>query len=240
MNQKQDILKSIFTSFDNWSEGQSKACRQGCATCCSSNVVVTATEAELILDYILENRLERMASAALSRQSAFTAPKQTVNEFARDCFEGREPAEEAPGNPEACPFLKDNLCTIYPVRPFACRSFISQHVCTKSLPALVTNEYMTACTVVSQIIEHLGQGEYYGNLLDVLPAMLDISRYKPINDALADGARIYSARTRTLTARPLPGMLMPPEDAEAVQPLLDTIFTKRVSGKTIEDILNGK
>lgn len=194
----------------------------------------------MILDYLTDNKLEKTAERALATATAPSRPKQTINEFAADCFAGKDTEQEEEGSRDSCPFLKDDICTIYPVRPFGCRCFLSQHVCTRTRPALVTNEYLTACTVISQLVEHLGQGEYYGNLLDVVPAMLDISRYHSIAERTSNTALVHSARSRTLTAKPLPGFLLPPEDADTVTPLIDTIFKTRVEGKTVEDILNGQ
>jgi Fe-S-cluster containining protein len=240
MNTKQAILKIIYTSFSNWSSGLNQACSKGCSTCCTQNVNVTATEAELVLDYLVEQKMEQTAFRALTAAAAPSRPHQTINEFAEDCFAGKDPDQDEPGSRDTCPFLKDDLCTIYPVRPFGCRCFLSQHVCTTTRPALVTNEYLTACTVISQLVEHLGQGEYYGNLLDVIPAMLDISRYRSIAELTSNTTKVQEARSRTLTAKPLPGFLLPPEDADSVTPLIESIFTTRVGGKTVEDILNGQ
>jgi Fe-S-cluster containining protein len=240
MNIKQEILKNIYSSFADWSSRQQQACKKGCSTCCTQNVNITAVEAELILDYLVENTLQSTAIRALTSTMTPSRPQQTINEFATDCFAGKDPIQEEEGGRDICPFLKDDLCTIYPVRPFGCRCFLSQHVCTKTMPALVTNEYLTACTVISQLVEHLGQGEYYGNLLDVIQAMLDISRYHSIAEITSNTAKVQAARAQTLTAKPLPGFLLPPEDADSVTPLIEKIFKTRVGGKTIEDILNGQ
>ncbi|WP_163335908.1 YkgJ family cysteine cluster protein [Desulfopila sp. IMCC35008] len=240
MNIKQEILKIIYTSFSNWSSKQPQACTKGCSTCCTQNVNVTAAEAELILDYLVGNKLEQTALRGLSATTTPSRPLQTINEFAADCFAGKESEQEQEGSRDSCPFLKDDLCTIYPARPFGCRCFLSQHVCTRTSPALVTNEYLTACTVISQLVEHLGQGEYYGNLLDVIPAMLDISRYHSIAELATNATKIQQARSHTLTAKPLPGFLLPPEDSDSVTPLIETIFKARVEGKTVEAILNGQ
>ena len=91
-----------------------------------------------------------------------------------------------------------------------------------------------------QIIEHLGQHEYWGNMLDVLPALCDISSYKDIAGLFADPSMIIKARLRTRRARPLPGFLLLAEEQEKISPLFKAIFSTRIDGKRIEDILNGR
>ncbi len=78
------------------------------------------------------------------------------------------------GNEERCPFLEDGCCSIYDVRPFSCRCFISETVCKPGVPAVIGETYLSASSAVMQIIEHLGQGEYLGNLFDVLLALCDL------------------------------------------------------------------
>ena len=99
--------------------------------------------------------------------------------------------------------------------------------------------YLGAVTAVCQVIEHLGQKEYWGNMLDVLPALMDISENQSIAVHLNT---IYcsQARLRTLTAQPLPGFLLDEKEAELAAPLLNEIFATQIEGKSVEDILNGR
>ena len=91
-----------------------------------------------------------------------------------------------------------------------------------------------------QLIEHLGQKEYWGNMADVLLALCDIPINSKIAEKLVDPSRIMQARLRTHSARPLPGFLFTEEDEMKIRPLLQSIFTTEIGGKSIEDILNGK
>jgi hypothetical protein len=70
-------------------------CRRGCAFCCHVDVAVTPLEAI---------RLARHERAAGRRETA--------------------PATPSP-RPAPCPLLKDGACTVYDMRPFACRSLFS-------------------------------------------------------------------------------------------------------------------
>ncbi len=91
-----------------------------------------------------------------------------------------------------------------------------------------------------QLIEHLGQKEYWGNMQDVLLALCDISINREVAEKLDDSTRIMQARLRTHSARPLPGFLLSEEDERIIEPLLADIFAIRIDGKSIKDILNGK
>ncbi len=76
-------------------------------------------------------------------------------------------------------------------------------------------------------------------MLDVLPALLDISHFHEIGGCLPQ-TRIIEARLRTLTAKPLPGFLLSEEEGVKVTQLLESIFAAEVGGKRLEDILNGR
>lgn len=237
---KRRILEIIYRSFSQWSEQESWACAKGCAACCSQNVTITALEGEQILNQILAEGKEKWLAQKIDQQASPHRPEQTINEYARICLDGGEPSQENPAGPSRhCPFLEDGSCSIYQVRPFSCRCFLSKEQCSPSRPALVDNKHLAASTAISQLIEHLGQFEYWGNMLDVLPAMLDISRYAPIREQLANPNLPDSSRLLTLKASPLPGFLLGPDDYEQVAPLLETIFQETIEGKTVEAILNG-
>lgn len=75
-----------------------RTCTRGCSHCCYVPVGLTALEA----DYI-EDR---------------TGHKQNAN--VESMGKARDPKEKT-----ACPFLKDNECSIYEYRPMVCRAFLS-------------------------------------------------------------------------------------------------------------------
>jgi Fe-S-cluster containining protein len=74
------------------------ACKNGCAACCHMNVTISAIEAKHI------ETATGKARAALSESRT-----HDLAEFS--------------GKP--CPFLKDSSCSIYDVRPYACRQHVS-------------------------------------------------------------------------------------------------------------------
>lgn len=236
---KLKVLHTIYQTFDKWSHDFPAACSPGCSCCCTQNVTITALEGEEILRFVLAKDLSRWFTDALAQSRTHQPPTMTTNDFALACLEGRETDPDASHLPSPCPFLQQNLCRIYPVRPFGCRLFASTKKCSPAQPALVPDYYFEAATAVSQLVEHLGQKEYWGNMLDVLPALLDISEFREIAVHLP-GIRIIEARLQTLTAKSLPGFLLSEENGEQVSALLEAIFSATVDGKPVEDILNGK
>ncbi len=235
---KTQILFSIYDIFDKWNNGLVTACLRGCSSCCTQNVTITAVEGVAILRYILSEDKSRWLAEKLSSARSHQPPRMTTNDFAGACIEGRDVDPGHRDNLSACPFLENNLCQIYPVRPFGCRLFVSTTTCSIRKPAQISDAYFEATTAVSQLIEHLGQREYWGNMLDVLPALLDISEFRGIADHV-DSAMSIQARLQTLTAKPLPGFLLSEESAETASSLLQTIFDAEVNGRRVEDILNG-
>jgi Fe-S-cluster containining protein len=237
---KPKILHTIYQVFADWSTGFTPVCRRGCSPCCTQNVTITALEGVEILRFVVAEKLAPWLADQLKRPRAHQPAKMTTNAFALACLEGKDADPGAPPpNLSPCPFLENALCRIYPVRPLNCRIFASTKRCSAGQPAVVPDHYFEAATAVTQLVEHLGQREYWGNLLDVLPALLDISEFRDIADRV-DQTLIIEARLRTLTANPLPGFLLSEEGHGKVSLLLDAIFAATVAGKSIEDILNGK
>lgn len=236
---REQVLLAIYQQFEEWNNGREIVCSADCTACCTQNVTVTATEAELIHKWVVKEGKTEWLADILAKKRKAEKPKMTTNDFAKACIEGREADPGQADNLEPCLFLEDGQCQIYEVRPFTCRSFISSEKCGENQPAVVTEEYAAATTAVGQIVEHLGQKGYWGNLFDVLTAMTDISAYKE-SAAKINEAEIMECRLRTLTAKPLVGFLLTEEDMAEAEPILNRIFSAKIDGKTIEDILNGK
>jgi Fe-S-cluster containining protein len=112
--------------------GGAVSCQAGCAACCRQLVVVSPLEALAIERHVRSaDRAQRRRweaaharhSRALSRQpalmrrlQAFRAARGYLSPGEGDRLEREYWAAQLP-----CPFLEKERCTIYPVRPFACR-----------------------------------------------------------------------------------------------------------------------
>jgi putative zinc- or iron-chelating protein len=84
-------------------------CRKGCSFCCHMNVGVTALEAVRI--------------AAVLRRSAGDARHGAV--LAADDRFGHRGAQERLKLKTLCPLLADGACSVYELRPLACRALLS-------------------------------------------------------------------------------------------------------------------
>jgi len=223
---KQLILKRIYSLFDSWSSQIAFACQKGCATCCTQDVTMTAVEGDLISGFItLQNKQQWLAEILLQGLPGHHLAC-TTNEYARACLEGDGIDPGGGAFNKICPFLEKEFCTIYQVRPFSCRVFASKETCRKGVSASLPDYYLSGATAVSQIIEHLGQGGRWGNMLHVL--------------ALQTTDNVSQIEQRCRTAQPLPGFLIGETDYPFVAPLIEQIFSAEINGRKIEDILNNK
>jgi Fe-S-cluster containining protein len=233
------LLETIYTIIDTCDWSLLTVCGKGCATCCTANVTITAVEGEKILRYAVDLGWQQWLAERLAATSPLPPPQYTLNDFAQACLAGRELLEDPCIDGAPCPFLDNHCCRIYPVRPLACRLFVSTELCRADLPATVPQWYFDAATAVSQIVEHLGQKEYWGRMQDVLLALLDIRRYSSIA-AYVEPTLMVQARLRTHSARPLPGYLFSEDPDNRISGLLNRLLDAEVDGRRLGDILGGR
>jgi Fe-S-cluster containining protein len=235
---KEKILLGIYEEFEKWVD-EKQVCKKGCAACCTQNVIVTAVEGDLIHRHIREKGKMEWLADRLQKKGKTRKVVMTTNGFAESCLQGEDVEPESYGNSEPCPFLDNNCCTIYAVRPFSCRCFISNITCAPGIPATIGETYLSASSAVMQVIEHLGQGEYLGNLFDVLLALCDLPENRKYVELLPSSLS-DQGRLNVTKALPLPGFLLLDEEFEKVGPLLEAIFDHRIGERTIEEILNNQ
>jgi Fe-S-cluster containining protein len=235
---KEEVLLRIYDAFEKWVD-EDLACKKGCATCCTQNVMITAVEGELIHRFIREQGKQEWFASKFQKKAKTRRPEITTNGFAASCLDGKDIEPDSYGSSEPCPFLEQECCTIYEVRPFSCRCFASTVVCKPGTPALIGETYLSASTAVMQIVEHLGQGEFLGNMLDVLLALCDLPENRKYFDILP-ASMPDQGLANVVKALPLPGFLLLEQEMEQINPLLEAIFISKVRDKSIEDILNNK
>lgn len=237
---KQEILARIFAAYAEWTAGETFFCRKGCSFCCTQNVLISAVEAQAIYGHIAARKMEKWLGERLSVARQTPPVRLTTNGFARLCLAGQ--AEDCDAEQEAdegvCPFLAEDCCTIYPVRPFACRSFASRRDCHESGAACLDERLIVLNTVTMQLIEHVGQRGYWGNMLDVLLARSRHPEHREVKKIITDEAIIEAATARILRAEPVPGFLLKPEEEPEVQDYLRTVLAQDIGPTTVGDILN--
>lgn len=111
--------------------GAEITCRAGCSACCRQLVVVSPLEAHALAEFVasrpeLAARLTRSHAAwrdaiaadpeLRSRLAAFVESEGYVSGPEGGALELDYWQAQLP-----CPFLEDDRCTVYPVRPFACQ-----------------------------------------------------------------------------------------------------------------------
>lgn len=101
-------------------EGVRPACGEGCAACCSQLVVCTRTEALAAAEALRGKGFEESLSRWYAQVKPLLAERPQTEEEWED-FAQAYRRLEAP-----CPFLREARCSIYPVRPVACRMLYVQ------------------------------------------------------------------------------------------------------------------
>lgn len=92
------------------------ACAKGCAFCCYMRVEVVAPEAFLIADYLRK----RLRQDQISEVRSIAA--KNWGRLAPLSFAARQKISMP------CPLLQNGCCSVYPVRPMACRTYHSTDV----------------------------------------------------------------------------------------------------------------
>lgn len=219
IQQKLVLLKKLYGLFHSFTESETIACKLGCSHCCTQNVTLTSLEGL----YLLESPDTDLAPFKDGLQTARTGgafrPEVTINQIAQLCIENQPVPEETP-DPGAgpCPLLTKNRCAVYEVRPFSCRCMMSAVQCRPSGSAEMKERWITAGTLFQQVIEHLDAGGWFGNLSDILWHLYtDEARETFMID------RIQPPPIGLLQNRPIPAVMIPPEQRDFFQPLWERI-----------------
>lgn len=120
--------------------GETITCKKGCGTCCILYVTATLQEAECIVHYLYghEEILNHFLSAYQTWRKGlgifYNKLPRLDGLVARHLADCLSPEESVRFSAEtngfaacrsSCPFLMDDACSIYPVRPFVCSSVIA-------------------------------------------------------------------------------------------------------------------
>jgi hypothetical protein len=225
IERKLKAIEAVYALYDGFLQTEPTACGRGCTDCCTTQVTLTTLEAYRIW----ENRLEAGAGGLEEGLTAVAAaprrrPQLTANGIAALCAAGREPPEEDPHAPRgACPLLAEGLCSIYALRPFHCRCFVSRTLCRAAGCADVTEFMVSVNTVFLQTIEHLDADGCSGNLLDLLAVFAAAEN----RVAYTSGALRCSGNGLIANA-PMEVLMVPPEHRPRMEPILERLRTIRV------------
>ncbi len=109
------------------STAESITCRKGCTTCCRYLVPLSVPEALAILDEI--DRAAQSQGPGLRRRFLYAANKLTSSAaVGRGHLSGCDPKNLSRWYQSLavdCPFLRGEICAIYPTRPIACREHLT-------------------------------------------------------------------------------------------------------------------
>ena len=228
MNNKKDILETIYLHYFTWVERFPLACQKGCSACCTQSVTMTSLEGELILDFIKKKSREQWMAELLAQVTpGMSGSAITTNQYARACLAHQEVNEAALGswNFTPCVFLAENTCSIYEVRPFGCRSFGSLVRCSSERTAEMVPIHLTVNTVFTQVIEHLScDGGYWSNMAVILQG--------PANNGTRDG------KMHLLPAQPVPGFLLEPHEVQVVHNLLNQLNEQTADKRFFGDLID--
>ena len=234
------ILEIIYTQFSKWSVSGNFCCSPGCSSCCTRNVAITAQEGRRILDYLQSKKSSTWFADRFNCLKPLPSPAQTTNEYVFTALNGHEESSSQADFQERCPFLDDEKCAIYPVRPFSCRCFFSTTVCSSQHVATVDNSHLYGSMAMLQIIEHLGQFDWWGNMVEVIAVLSRIPDYQSISAELENTELLQQAPGIVRRAKPLPGFIFPDEERERAYLLIQSVLTAQLGDKTVEQILNGQ
>lgn len=217
---KLEALNRVFEIYDGFSSTLDLACKDKCAHCCTANVTITTLEGyKIVDDLIASGMLEIIDRLNEMEEMPWFQPLLTTNRMAELCAaDAKVPEEDSADNWQDCPLLTDSLCTIYDLRPFGCRCFVSRQNCGETGYADIDDFTASVNTVFLQVIEHLDAEGCSGNLINVLQFM-----------ASEENRRAYlqgeaNCEDRGLIVNwELKVLMIPPEHHERIEPILQQL-----------------
>jgi Fe-S-cluster containining protein len=218
------VLDRIYAIYDQFAASLNLACKKYCSYCCTTSVTLTTIEG-----YKIIRALQSSAKAEWGekiRQAAaqtYFKPKITTNQLANLCADGIEPPEEKNSEWKSCPFLTENQCPIYAVRPFGCRCLVSRHDCVKKGYADMDDFVLSVTTMFLQTIEHMDANGCSGNLLH----MLGVLAVEENRQAYEDN-RLKCTTVGLIANHPLKVLMIPPEHRTKMEPILQSLRDIRI------------
>jgi Fe-S-cluster containining protein len=202
--------------------GRSISCRMGCAACCRMLVPLSPPEAFSLLEYIEQLPSEQRETIERKVESSKTElARQGLLDGLQAVTDAETPIPDVELEPlnrayyalrQACPFLENEMCSIYDARPAACREL------------LVTSPAPLCDNLVENPVEPLPVPVRIGTVLGLLWAGItgNAPRLIPLPLAL-DWARQH----REACGRRWPGAQLIDRMLDAIWRMLDQEFRRR-------------
>ena len=220
LEKKLEALNRVYKIYDAYSAPLNLACKPKCAHCCTTNVTMTTLEGYKILnDLIAAGQQEIIDSLKEIQESSRFQPQLTTNRMAELCAaDAKVPQEDTAGQWQDCSLLDDSLCTIYDLRPFGCRCFVSRQNCGETGYADIDDFTASVNTVFLQVIEHLDAEGCSGNLIDVLQLMASDDKRRTYERGELD-----CEENKLIVNWELKVLMIPPEHREKIEPIMQQL-----------------
>ena len=218
-------LDRIYTAYDRFCTTRDVACKKYCAHCCTSNVTLTTLEGYKIVDHLIAaGKLDIIDELRHAVATTRYRPQISTNRLAElYAAEAKVPEEEMAAEWKDCALLAKNVCSIYDLRPFGCRCFVSRKNCAETGFADIDEFTASVNTVFLQTIEHLDADGCSGNLIDVLQAMeSEENRRAYAKD------RLKCETNGLIVNWSLKVLMIPPEHRTKIEPILEELRQIRI------------
>jgi hypothetical protein len=225
IERKLKALDRIYAVYDEFVRSRDTACQMHCHQCCTTHVTLTTLEGFKICETLPDSERQKLfgrvgAAADLIR----FRPKTTTNALAELCASDQDlPPEPEETTNAKCPLLAEELCSIYALRPFNCRCFISRTPCAESGYADMDEAVVAVNTLFLQTVEHVDADGCSGNLLDVLNVLAQAE-----NRAAYVVGTLHCSANGLIVNRPMKVLMVPPEYRKQIEPILQRLRAIRV------------
>jgi Fe-S-cluster containining protein len=213
---KRQILKKIYDIYDQLSQNWELACRKLCSDCCTDRVLITGLEGIFVLEYLQAHHLQKFLKKiqTIPPDNRYH-PKTTINQESWLTVNDKPIPEPEEVPTHTCPFLTNDHCSIYPVRPMSCRTMVSSIPCRQTGQASMTSFQMSVATLFYQFIEMLDLDGYYGNYLNILEMLTTSPETQSIQLVLSKSSLLKNQR--------ISHVMIPPEHQEELIPIMNAI-----------------
>ena len=220
INSKLEALNRVYEIYNAFSSTLDLACKEKCAHCCTTNLAMTTLEGyKIVDDLIATGQLDVIDRLKGTEEMPRFQPLLTTNRMAELCAaDAKVPQEDTADEWQDCSLLTDSLCTIYDLRPFGCRCFVSRRNCGDTGYADIDDFTASVNTVFLQVIEHLDAEGCSGNLIDLLQIMASED-----NRRAYEKGELNCEDSGLIVNWELKVLMIPPEHRTKIEPILQQL-----------------